>query len=316
MKMKNIMIITFLLLAVLTIGAASAADDVASDNMTVSDDADIVAAEDDDPYEDSEITVNEDLICIDESNEDEYDENDTIAEISLPDNADGSVKIFNGNELITSLNVDSNDDDHWEIDDEFGTIDGTLYLKDFDLNNIHDGDTLSFQYFEKGKDVPIDSLTILCKVTLTETTMKLTEIDEYVEDVEVTYYTDESFIMEEGWDEYTLIEFTVKAGIDGRIVIYINNTLAFNKPLNEIEREFNVYTVYIKDLNVDKEGEYPIESYFYDNNGEIIYNSTEDEDEQPILSVYESQTVPVDGVRITVIPTPVTITTLSKTLLI
>lgn len=308
MKMKNIMIITFLLLAVLTIGAASAADDVASDNMTVSDDADIVAAEDDDPYEDSEITVNEDPICIDESNEDEYDENDTIAEISLPDNADGSVKIFNGNELITSLNVDSNDDDHWEIDDEFGTIDGTLYLKDFDLNNIHDGDTLSFQYFEKGKDVPIDSLTILCKVTLTETTMKLTEIDEYVEDVEVTYYTDESFIMEEGWDEYTLIEFTVKAGIDGRIVIYINNTLAFNKPLNEIEREFNVYTVYIKDLNVDKEGEYPIESYFYDNNGEIIYNSTEDEDEQPILSVYESQTVPVDGVRITVIPTPVTIT--------
>ena len=69
-----------------------------------------------------------------------------------------------------------------------------------------------------------------------------------------------------------------------------------------------MYTVYIKDLNVDKEGEYPIESYFYDNNGEIIYNSTEDEDEQPILSVYESQTVPVDGVRITVIPTPVTIT--------
>lgn len=35
MKMKNIMLITFLLLAVLTIGAASAADDVASDNITV-----------------------------------------------------------------------------------------------------------------------------------------------------------------------------------------------------------------------------------------------------------------------------------------
>ena len=33
MKIKRIMLITFLLLAVLAIGAVSAADDVASDNM-------------------------------------------------------------------------------------------------------------------------------------------------------------------------------------------------------------------------------------------------------------------------------------------
>ena len=36
MKMKNIMLITFLLLAVLTIGAASAADDAVSDDVAAS----------------------------------------------------------------------------------------------------------------------------------------------------------------------------------------------------------------------------------------------------------------------------------------
>ena len=35
MKIKRIMLITFLLLAVLAIGAVSAADDVASDNMSL-----------------------------------------------------------------------------------------------------------------------------------------------------------------------------------------------------------------------------------------------------------------------------------------
>ena len=35
MKIKNIMLLTLLLLAVLTIGAVNAADDIASDNMTV-----------------------------------------------------------------------------------------------------------------------------------------------------------------------------------------------------------------------------------------------------------------------------------------
>ena len=66
MKIKMIMLITFLLLAVLAIGTVSAADDVASDNMTVSDDADVIAADDDDDYG---IEIDEDKICIDEDDE-------------------------------------------------------------------------------------------------------------------------------------------------------------------------------------------------------------------------------------------------------
>ena len=43
MKYKKIMLITLLLLAVLTIGAVSASDDAALDNVTATDDADIIA---------------------------------------------------------------------------------------------------------------------------------------------------------------------------------------------------------------------------------------------------------------------------------
>ena len=51
MKMKNIMLITFLLLAVLTIGAASAADDVVSDDIAVVDEGDAIIA---DPVDDGD----------------------------------------------------------------------------------------------------------------------------------------------------------------------------------------------------------------------------------------------------------------------
>ncbi|MDO5815217.1 MAG: hypothetical protein Q4Q18_06230 [Methanobrevibacter sp.] len=48
MKFKKIMLITFLLLAVLTIGAVSASDDVSDENLTVSDGGDDAIVPDDD----------------------------------------------------------------------------------------------------------------------------------------------------------------------------------------------------------------------------------------------------------------------------
>ena len=85
MKIKNIMLITFLLLAVLTIGAASASDDVALDNVTVSDDAnEVIASEEDyDSYEDYLITIDEDPICIDPENEEDYDEEYAVASLDV-----------------------------------------------------------------------------------------------------------------------------------------------------------------------------------------------------------------------------------------
>ena len=53
------------------------------------------------------------------------------------------------------------------------------------------------------------------------------EENEYV-DVE---YGDSEIIMYDGWNETHGIEFEISAEIDGKIVIYLNETLAFEKEL-------------------------------------------------------------------------------------
>lgn len=45
MKYKKLMLVTLVLLAILTIGAVSASDDVSSDNLTVSEDVDEVSVD-------------------------------------------------------------------------------------------------------------------------------------------------------------------------------------------------------------------------------------------------------------------------------
>ena len=109
MKIKNIMLLTLLLLTVLTIGAVNAADDIASDNMTVSDDADIIAYDndEDDEYE-YYFDPNEDEISLDP------DDNNTLTDIYLPSEAKGYVEVSTDRENIVRLDVDITDDNHWE----------------------------------------------------------------------------------------------------------------------------------------------------------------------------------------------------------
>ena len=99
MKIKNIMLITFLLLAVLTIGAVSASDDIALDNVTASDDADALSVDDeDDPYFDYDLYLDNNLedICIDPNNENgEY--NDEIENI---------ISLFNEDLLDENIDIE------------------------------------------------------------------------------------------------------------------------------------------------------------------------------------------------------------------
>ncbi|MBE6500471.1 MAG: hypothetical protein E7Z80_08020, partial [Methanobrevibacter thaueri] len=71
MKLEKIMLITFMLLAVLTIGAVSATDDIVSDNLTVIDDGDSIESsvdntdllsEDDDGDDEGSLYINDGLI--------------------------------------------------------------------------------------------------------------------------------------------------------------------------------------------------------------------------------------------------------------
>ncbi|MDO5814289.1 MAG: Ig-like domain-containing protein [Methanobrevibacter sp.] len=307
MKIRKIMLITFLLLAVLAIGTVSASDDVASDNLTVSDDADVIE-EDDYDSDEYYIDADEDEICIDIDDE-EYDEEYEVASIVLPLNTNGSFQIFNNEEVVARSDVNENDEDHWYEDD--GDLCGSILLKDINLTKINDGDELSFKFFEvkEGKYVPIDSFTKKYKVSLDETTIKLSEIGDE-EDVEVEY-GDLDIIMTEGWQDEKLLEFIVRKDITGKIKIYLNDTVAFEKDLSnftadpEDDEDFNHYIILVGDLNINQPGEYVIQEYLDNENGTHIYQY--DEEEPGILVLYEPQTMTVGDVTIDVTPLPTTI---------
>ncbi|MBR3155920.1 MAG: hypothetical protein IKF13_03785, partial [Methanobrevibacter sp.] len=94
MKIKMIMLITFLLLAVLTIGAVSAEDNNAtSDDLQVADEGDDVIALN---------GYDKDEHYIDEYNEiDLEDDDDTVADIYLPTGTrNGSFRVYNGNDEV------------------------------------------------------------------------------------------------------------------------------------------------------------------------------------------------------------------------
>lgn len=305
MKMKNIMIITFLLLAVLTIGAASAADDVASDNITVSDDVDIIANEEDyDPYDHS-IEVTEDEQIILDSEDEDYNDEVDIAYISLPkDTTKGSFQIFNGAEVVARSDIASIDEEgsDWYIDEEDDMLYGTIYLKNLELNKISNDNVLTFKFFEINDSelVAIEIFTVSAKVKLTDSYMLLTVIDEQYEDdyVETEYY-ETNIDMKEGWEETPFVTFTVMDGIDGRIVICLNDTIAFNKTLSQLtedEENSGEYTLLLSDLNVNKAGTYIIRDYFYDNDGNILYQY--DEEDPEILVLSESQATTIGNVTI------------------
>lgn len=458
MKMKRILLVTFLLLAVLTIGAASAEDNNAtSDDLQVADDGDdIVELDYDSDYH--EITPWDEEMCIDEDDDDYYDE--SVVDITLPKNAKGNFTVFNGKVKVAETAI-SKTDDHWEFDDEDAT--GYLYLEDFDLTKINDGDNLTFMFFElkNSQYVPVNGLTVTCKVSLKDSVLlfydisnaegdesdndgilevsdmdlnntdenftyvyvaekdgifritinpdendefvifeeylknserkyvidkdddgeeylkfgfSLTDINNYIaqnvggadslkdlidngylysggemyfelveddedetdmdsitmivtitddkisfkdddaeEDVDVDYDNDNlDIVMDEGWNETVVLEYIVKRGIKGNIVIYLNDdeTPAFNRTLSECtpqdydeDDEEDVYNITIADLNISQAGQYVLYCYFLDEDGDNICAYDNDDPETLILTA--PQIVTGDNVTIIFINAPI-----------
>ena len=242
MNMKRITLITFLLLAVLAIGAVSASDDIASDGLNASEDTDIAAIGDYDINEHG-IEVNEEEICIDEDN-DEYDDGDYIAYITLPDSTkNGRFQILNGEEEVAYSNVNLDDDDHWELDEDDGILYGSLLLSDFNLTKVHDGNLLTFVFLENGGN-PVDLFTKEYKVKLTATTMKLLgtdggmtedDIDIQVTDIDTTK-PDENFTYVYVSQKEGIFIITVE-GADDEYVIIRENLNTTGRPYVKIDKE-------------------------------------------------------------------------------
>jgi hypothetical protein len=190
MKLKKGMLIALVVMAILTIGAVSASEDIVSDDLTVSNEAgdvqlslendendvvsegnsSVVVDEDDEenPYY---IFVNEDEIITDSENED-YDENAMVAGIILPnDTEDGHLDVFTDDDVeIYSLIVRAVGEGDWQID-ENGNLKSHIFLKDLDLTNVNDGDRVNFIFFDENGD-KVDEYATSRTIEITESYIK------------------------------------------------------------------------------------------------------------------------------------------------
>lgn len=242
MDIKKIMFITFLLLAILTIGAVNADENVTSDDLKVSDDVCTPNDELNSPtYESDEyfIDVSEYEMCIAGR---DYNKDEEVAYIVLPGDATkGSFRIINNGEVVARVDI-SDDEKYWEVDDEDGTLYGSIFLKDVNLTKIHDGDELSFQFLEysSGQYVTVDWFTVVYKVNLTNSYMKLSEIGGKMDESDVDIQV--SGIDMENMDEnFTYVYVAKKEGIFTIFIEGVHDDIdIFKEDLNTTKRPYAI----------------------------------------------------------------------------
>ena len=273
MKFKKIMLVTFLLLAVLTIGAVSAADDVASDDLAVSDDGDSIEspADDADVLSDGEqdalgdeehyIGVNEDDIIIDE-NDPDYDENATVAWIILPnDTTKGRFVICDGDEEIFGADVEAPGNNGWHID-EGGNLKCHALISQLDLSDVEDEDEITFNFIDSER-YEIEGYAVTMGIRVTDTTISFYELDDDEEDDIYVGFWDEDdergilYTNSEGW----VVNVDICDGSEGMIYIIINdddeNPIEWEIECDEWE-DFPYHDWSLEDLGIEEAGQYNI----------------------------------------------------------
>ncbi|WP_405298591.1 Ig-like domain-containing protein [Methanobrevibacter sp.] len=306
MKIKRIMLITFLLLAVLTIGAVSAEDNNAtSDVLQVADEGDDVIALDEYDEDEHYIEVNEDGIDLD-------DDEDTVADIYLPTGTKkGSFRVYNGEDEVEKVDINPNDE-HW--DDDGDELSGSLYVEDISKNKIKDGDILSFKFFEykNSQYVEFEKLTVLCKVKLTGSTMFLTEIGE-----SDAYISANDINISKPGENFTFVNVTERMGTfiitvetdNEEYVVFKENLMTTGRPYSEFDDEYGTH-YYCFAFSLDDLNNYTANKYsgvsFVDliNNGiissgdEMYFELLEDEDDEDSEIASESWTITIKNGKI------------------
>lgn len=315
MDIKKVMFITFLLLAILTIGAVNADENVTSDDLKVSDDVCTVNDELNSPsYENEDyfIDVSEYEMCIAGR---DYDEDEEVAYIVLPDDTSkGSFQIINNGEIVARVDV-SEDEEYWEVDDEDGTLYGSIFLKDMNLTKIHDGDELSFQFLEYhgGQYVTVDWFTVVYKVNLTNSYMKLSEIGGKMDESDVDIQVN-GIDMQNMDENFTYVYVAKKEGI---FTIYIEGVHddidIFKEDLNTTKRPYAItedeygdsyyrFAFNLNDINTFiSQNIAGVESFsdLVDNNiiasGNDVYFNLDDDEENEIYSKMMTLNISLDG---------------------
>ena len=222
MKFKKIMLITLLLLAVLTIGAVSASDDAALDNVTASDDVDVIA--DDDGYG-AEYSDEEIITDVDDP---EYDSDAFVASMTVPnDTASGAFVISVESDDDTAEEVILFNapiigvlDNHWQHD-EFENLVCFVYLSDLDnLTFVNDGDTISFDFLDDEGE-PVSEYCDEATVTRTDSYIKFGDDEDDDEEVNINVMEDPLSLPDDLNVPFASV--IVSDGLRGFIVIYVGD---------------------------------------------------------------------------------------------
>ena len=239
MKYKKIMLITLLLLAVLTIGAVSASDDAALDNVTATDDADIIADGDggnDDGKEDEygAFYTDEKIITKGEGyNPDAYVASMVVSNTTksgafvistdAEDNQDEDVELFRA-EIMGDL------ENKWTINESTQDLVCNVYLRDLtNLNALKDGNSIYFDFIVNGEED--DDYGDLATLKVTESYFQFSD-DEDENDVNITVAESYPFYLP-GDKDAAFASVSVPDGLKGFIVIYVEdddgNEFAYSK---------------------------------------------------------------------------------------
>ena len=309
MKMKGIMLITFLLLAALTIGAVSA-----EDNNTTSVDLQ-VADEGDDVIALTGYDEDEHLIYVNDDEDEGIDLDDVDCEVAYIDlpigTTEGYFQILNSGEEVAKMPVDPDDFEHWDEDD---LLYGTLYVGDINKNKIKDGDILSLMFLEyiNGQYVEFEDMTVLCKVKITGSSMFLTELDSEpdaeisVDDIALNK-TGENFIFVNVTEMGTFI-ITVETDDDDEYEVF-KEDLATIDPYSESNEEYGVhyfcFAFSLDDLNNYTAKKYGGNSFvdlidkgFISTGDEMNFEIYEDEDDEYSDFASESWTIAIKNGKI------------------
>lgn len=250
------MLVTLLLLAVLTLGAVSATDDIASDDLAVSDEGDAVDVSQEDNSDGIASDGNSEnydpddgvIISVDENEfelDNEYDLEETFASVSVREGLEGNITITayddNGNE-ISFFNKNLNDMSHQDDYDYEGFIFYPMSLKDLgDYNQFVNFEGFKLA-FVNNEGVEVDFREYEIDYDDEYNTVEFVKVDEDVKDGVVIWVdTDEEFELDD--DDCMQETFTVvsiRDDLEGNIVIasYDNEGHAsffFNKDLQDID---------------------------------------------------------------------------------
>ena len=264
------MLIALLLLAVLTIGAVSASDDVALDNVTASDDVDVIADDGDgqgdgsgdDEKEYGAFYTDEKIITDDE--DDDYDPNAFVASMVVPnDTASGAFVISTDAEddteddvILFSASIIGELPSKWTIDEDTQDLVCNVYLKDLtNLTALIDGNSIYFNFIDDEGD-PVDEYCDESTLKVTESYFQFIDDEDEGDDVNITIADLYPFYLPADIDE-AFASVSVPDGLKGFITIYVEDEdylkYYFYKPIDEMEgvpgENCTVYGVTLKMLN-------------------------------------------------------------------